>query len=104
MTKCIIVFKNNRYRISAIKRHDYYLLHHAIYCGYYSRAATNQRRRLLNSAWSTVYAQRSLNFRFSSVWYHHNHPEKMVGIANAITVVKDFAGHMSLALVPRPQI
>ena len=38
------------YCISAIKRRGYYLFHHAIYCGYYSRVATNQKQRFLNSA------------------------------------------------------
>ena len=41
--------KQEVYRISAIKRRGYYLFHHAIYCGYYSRAATDRRWRLLNS-------------------------------------------------------
>ena len=31
------------------------------------------------------------------VWYHHNHPDKTVGNAKAITVTKYFAGHTSLA-------
>ena len=36
--------------ISAIKCRGYYLFHHVIYCGYYLKAATNRRRRLLNPA------------------------------------------------------
>ena len=32
-----------------------------------------------------------------AVWYCHNHLDKMVGNAKAITVTKDFAGHTSLA-------
>ena len=38
------------YRISAIRRRGCYLFQHANLCGYYSRAATNGGRRLLNSA------------------------------------------------------
>ena len=38
-----------------------------------------------------------------AVWYCHNHPDKMVGNAKAITVTKDFTSHTSLAPVPRPQ-
>ena len=34
-----------------------------------------------------------------AVWYCHNHPDKAVGNAKAITVTKDFAGHTSI--VPR---
>ena len=36
-------------------------------------------------------------FRPCAVRYCHNHPDKTVGNAKAITVTKDFAGHMSLA-------
>ena len=36
-------------RICSIRRRGYYLFHHAILCGSYSRAATNRERRLLNS-------------------------------------------------------
>ena len=48
-----------------------------------SRAATNQRRRLLNSGseetdWSTVYAQRSFVSALP-MCYRHNHPDKTVG-------------------------
>ena len=32
-----------------------------------------------------------------AVWYHHNHPEKTIGNAKAITVAKDFTGRTSLA-------
>ena len=38
-----------RYRIRSIRRRGYYLFHHAILCGFYSRAATIRERRLLNS-------------------------------------------------------
>ena len=31
--------------VSDVKRCGYYLLHHATYCGHYSRVATNQRQR-----------------------------------------------------------
>ena len=37
------------YRICSIRRRGYYLFHHVILCGFYSRAATNRERRLLNS-------------------------------------------------------
>ena len=30
--------RNSSHTISAVKHHDNYLFHHAIYCGYYSRA------------------------------------------------------------------
>ena len=57
---------NFGYRISAIKCCGYYSFHHAIYCGYYLRVATNQRRRLTQhkqgseeTDWSTMYAPRS---------------------------------------------
>ena len=39
----------NEYRICSIRRRGYYLFHHVILCGFYSRAATNRERRLLNS-------------------------------------------------------
>ena len=39
------------YRICSIKRRGY-LFHRAILCGFYSRAATNRERRLLNSGFS----------------------------------------------------
>ena len=32
-----------------------------------------------------------------AVWYCHNHPDKTVGNAKAITVMKDFVCHTSLA-------
>ena len=32
-----------------------------------------------------------------AVWYHHNHPDKTVRNAKAITVAKDFTGHTLLA-------
>ena len=38
------------YRICSIRRRGYYLFHCAILCGFYSRAATNRERRLLNSS------------------------------------------------------
>ena len=40
----------SKYHISMIKYRGYYLFHQTIFCGYYSRAATNQRWCLLNSA------------------------------------------------------
>ena len=92
--------KQEVYRISAIKRRGYYLFHHVIYCGYYSRAATNRRRRLLNSKRGNGLEHRVCTKKF---WYCHNHSDKTVGNAKAITVTKDFAGHTSLAPVPRPQ-
>ena len=41
--------KHAEYRICSIRRRSYYLFHRAILCGFYSRAATNRERRLLNS-------------------------------------------------------
>ena len=38
---------NTNYRIRSIRRRGYYLFHHAILCGFYSRAATIRERRLL---------------------------------------------------------
>ena len=38
-----------------------------------------------------------LLFQSWAVWYCHNHPDKAVGNAKAITVTKDFAGHTSIA-------
>ena len=65
-----------------------YIFHHAIYCGYYLRAATNQRWRLLNKLSMNKEVRkrigaphvhkRSLKFSFSTVWCHHNPPDKMV--------------------------
>ena len=40
------------YRIWSIRCRGYYLFHHAILCGFYSRAATNRERRLFNSVFS----------------------------------------------------
>ena len=40
------------YRICSIRRCSYYLLYHAILCGFYLRAATNQEWCLLNSGFS----------------------------------------------------
>ena len=40
------------YRICSIRRHGYYLFHHAILCGFYLRATTNRERHLLNSVLS----------------------------------------------------
>ena len=40
------------YRICSIRHHGYYLFHRAILCGFYSRAATNWERHLLNSVLS----------------------------------------------------
>ena len=37
------------------------------------------------------------------VWYCHYHLDKTVGNAKAITVTKDFTGHMSLASRATPQ-
>ena len=37
------------YRICSIRRRGYYLFRRAILCSFYSRAATNQKRRILNS-------------------------------------------------------
>ena len=42
-------FMCSTYRICSIRRCGYYLFHHAILCGFYSRAATNREWRLLNS-------------------------------------------------------
>ena len=36
-------------------------------------------------------------FQSWAVRYCHNHPDKTVGNAKAITITKDFAGHTSLA-------
>ena len=47
--------------------------------------------------WSTVYAQKNFLFQPWAARYRHNHPDKTVGIAKAMTVTKDFAGHTSLA-------
>ena len=38
-----------------------------------------------------------LLFQPWAVWYCHNHHDKAVGNAKAITVTKDFAGHTSIA-------
>ena len=35
------------YHICLIRRHGYYLFHHAILCGFYLRVATNQEQHLL---------------------------------------------------------
>ena len=43
--RCINVYS----RICSIRRRGYYLFHHAILCGFYSRAATIREWRLLNS-------------------------------------------------------
>ena len=40
------------YRICSIRHRGYYLFHHAILCGFYSRAATHREWRLLNSVLS----------------------------------------------------
>ena len=69
------------YRLSAIKCRGYYLFHHAIYCGYYLRAATNRRRRLLNSKRGNglehrVCTKKKFLFQPWAVWYCHNHPNK----------------------------
>ena len=32
-----------------------------------------------------------------AMWYYHDHPDKTVGNAKAITVINDFAGHTSVA-------
>ena len=46
------------YRIRAIRHHGYYLFHHAILCGFYSRAATNRERHLLYSVvWVKVFCK-----------------------------------------------
>ena len=36
-------------------------------------------------------------FQPCAVWYCHNHPDKAVGNAKAITVTKDFTSHTSMA-------
>ena len=43
------------YRICLIRHRGYYLFHHAMLCGFYSRAATIQERRLLNSVFSVKF-------------------------------------------------
>ena len=40
------------YCICSIRRHGYYLFHHAILCGFYLRVTTNRERHLLNSVLS----------------------------------------------------
>ena len=45
-----------------------------------------------------------LLFQSWAVWYCHNHPDKAVGNAKVITVMKDFAGHTLIApAVPQSQ-
>jgi len=46
------------YCICVIRCRGYYLFHHAILCGFYSRAATNREQRLLNSVvWVKVFCK-----------------------------------------------
>ena len=93
------------YHISAIKRRGYYLIHlHAIYCGYCSKAVTNHSFIKLNiskEARKRIGApcmhKEEVLFQPWAVRYHHNHPDKVVGNAKAITVARTFSGHMSLA-------
>ena len=57
------------YRIFAIRRRGYYLFHHAIFCGHYSRAATNRGRRLLNWAWIGKFFCKNEGFEKSQLRY-----------------------------------
>ena len=43
-----------KYCICSIRRCGYYLFHHTILCGFYSRAATIREQRLLNSVSQSV--------------------------------------------------
>jgi len=47
-----------QYHIRTIRHRGYYLFHHAILCGFYSRVATNRERNLLNSVvWVKVFCK-----------------------------------------------
>ena len=56
------------YRICSIRRRGYYLFHHAILRGFYSRAATNRERRLLNSVLSVKSQFYKINKEYTMRW------------------------------------
>ena len=58
------------YCICSIRRHGYYLFHHAILCGFYLRVTTNRERHLLNSVLSiSSHSQTQLRCLIEQIQY-----------------------------------